>query len=132
MTGNSLDAVDAVLTSFDNGSIKDVAVHTVKYPPELTRNILSLRERLKENHGETAFLENNPFFEETVTAYTKLVARTVNELCEKADADKAKIAAIGLHGQTCDHFPPSVAGGNAPIRCRSPTPLYWRTQRTFP
>ena len=114
MTGNSLDAVDTVLTSFGNGSIKDIAAHTVKYPSELTQNILSLRERLKANHGETAFLENNPLFEETVTAYTKLVARTVNELCAKSGIDKSEIAATGLHGQTCDHFPPSIAGDKEP------------------
>ena len=114
MTGNSLDAVDAVLTLFDGERIDDIAAHSIDYPPELTRRFLLLRERLKECRGETACLENNPFFDETVTAYTNLVAQSVNELCAKAGVDKSEIAAIGLHGQTCDHFPPSVAGGEEP------------------
>ena len=114
MTGNSLDAVDTVLTSFDNGAITDIAAHSIAYPPELTRNFLSLRERLKECHGETAYLEKNPFFDETVTRYTKLIAETVNGLCAETKIDKKEIAAIGLHGQTCDHFPPSIAGDKEP------------------
>lgn len=114
MTGNSLDAVDAVLTEFDNGRITDTASHTVKYPPELTQNMLRLRSALQAYHGETGFLENNPFFNETLTAYTMLIAKTVNGLCEKSGTDKSTVAAVGLHGQTCDHFPPSIAAGEAP------------------
>ena len=114
MTGNSLDAVDAVLTEFDNGKITDLAAHTRAYPPELTQAVIRLRSGLSSRNGETGFLENNPFFDQTLTDYTLLIARTVNELCAGCGINKDEIAAIGLHGQTCDHFPPSVAAGKAP------------------
>ena len=32
MTGNSLDAVDVVLTAFDGVNICDLAAHTLAYP----------------------------------------------------------------------------------------------------
>ena len=114
MTGNSLDAVDVVLTEFDDTKITDLAAHTIKYPPELTRNMLRLRKELTAHHEEVEWLENNPFFDQTLTTYTLLVARAVNELCLKAGIDRSEIAAIGLHGQTCDHFPPSIAAGQPP------------------
>ena len=114
MTGNSLDAVDVVLTEFDNGKIKDLAAHTTGYPPKLTQDMLRLRSELTAHHGRTDYLENNAFFDQTLTAYTLLIARTVNELCLKSKIDKSQIAAIGLHGQTCDHFPPSIASGKRP------------------
>ena len=114
MTGNSLDAADAVLTEFDNGKITDLATHTLKYPSEITQSIIRLRSELKACHGEIKRLENDAFFNQTVNAYTRLVAETVNALCAKSGINKEDIAAIGLHGQTCDHFPPSISGKEAP------------------
>jgi len=114
MTGNSLDAVDVVLTEFNNGKIFDLAAHTIKYPPELTQDMLRLRMELAAHHAEVEWLENNPFFDQTLTAYTLLIADAVNELCFKSGINKPEIAAVGLHGQTCDHFPPSIAAGQPP------------------
>jgi len=114
MTGNSLDAVDAVLTEFDREKITDLSSYTVKYPPELTQAILQLRSDLAACHGGTGFLENNDLFDQTTEAYTILIAKTVNALCMQSGTNKKDIAAIGLHGQTCDHFPPSVAGSEQP------------------
>ena len=114
MTGNSLDAVDAVLTGFDQGEITDIASHTLPYPRELTEDLLVLRKRIKEKDGDISSLENESFFNQTVTRYSSLVAKAVNALCASSGIDKQEIAAIGLHGQTCDHFPPSVAGTKAP------------------
>ncbi|MBO4644074.1 MAG: anhydro-N-acetylmuramic acid kinase [Alphaproteobacteria bacterium] len=114
MTGNSLDAVDAVLTEFNNGQMTDLSAYTIKYPQSLTQAMLRLRSDLTVHGGETEFLKKNDFFDQTVAAYTSLVAETVNALCAQAGADKSEIAAIGLHGQTCDHFPPSVAGSEPP------------------
>lgn len=114
MTGNSLDAVDAVLTEFDDGKITDLAAYTIKYPASLTQAMLRLRAGLKAHGGETSFLKKNAFFDQTLEEYTSLIAETVNALCARASTDKKEIAAIGLHGQTCDHFPPSVAGNKPP------------------
>ena len=114
MTGNSLDAVDAVLTEFDHGSIKDLATYTLKYPVELTHDMIQLRSQITGHDSLPSFLENNPFFASILINYTLLVAETVNKLCEASQINKSEIAAIGWHGQTCDHFPPSIAGNLPP------------------
>lgn len=114
MTGNSLDAVDAVLCEFDDGRIKDLAFCTKPYPAELTGDIIRLRALIAAHDGDPAFLDNDPFFKRVLNDYTVLTAQTVNALCDKSGIDKADIAAVGWHGQTCDHFPPSVAAGNPP------------------
>ena len=114
MTGNSLDAVDAVLTEFDHGSIKDLATYTLKYPVELTHDMIQLRSQITGHDSLPSFLENNPFFASILKNYTLLVAETVNKLCEASQINKSEIAAIGWHGQTCDHFPPSIAGNLPP------------------
>lgn len=113
MTGNSLDAVDAVLTSFDEKTIKDEGQFSLAYPQDLREKFLALKEMFchQDNHFE---IYDSDFFKKTVDEYTRLVAQTVNLLLEKYFVDRNGIAAIGFHGQTCDHFPPSVAQGREP------------------
>lgn len=114
MTGNSLDAADAVLSVFDDDDgVCDLAAFSLPYPPALRERFLRLKENIKYyvSMAETAA---DPLFAATVEAYTRLVAETVNRLLETSGADKREIAAIGFHGQTCDHFPPSAAGGSEP------------------
>ncbi len=114
MTGNSLDAVDAVLCEFDNGHIKDLAFCTRQYPAELTDDVIRLRAQIAAHDGDPVFLENNPFFERVLKNYTLLTAQAVNALCDQSGINKSDIAAVGWHGQTCGHFPPSIAGRQQP------------------
>lgn len=114
MTGNSLDGADAVLTAFENGKIRDIASFSLKYPTELTRDMLELRRMITVAGAEMDSFETDPFFNKTLNAYTALIAETANALCAKSGIDKKKIAATGLHGQTCGHFPPSIAGAKPP------------------
>lgn len=111
MTGNSLDAVDVVLTEFAPGSIKDLAACTLEYPRKMTDALLKLRELIRANDDEMEKFRDNPFFVKTVNAYSELVAQAVNRLITENTIDKAEIAAVGFHGQTCGHFPPSIAKG---------------------
>lgn len=114
MTGNSLDAADAVLSAFDeNGGVRDLASFSLPYPPELREAFLALKENIK-SYASMAVAAADPLFAGTVESYTRLAAETVNRLLEKSGADKKEVAAIGFHGQTCDHFPPSVAGAGEP------------------
>ena len=106
MTGNSLDAVDVVLTEFGEKSIRDIAFTTLEYPAQMTKDLLKLRALIKEHQAEMDKLGTNSFFVETVNAYSCLVAEAVNKLIADNDLNKKEIAAIGFHGQTCDHFPP--------------------------
>lgn len=114
MTGNSLDAVDVVLSAFeDDGNFCDLAFFSLPYPAKLRENFLLLKEKIK-GLPSTKELTDDPFFATTIADYTKLTATAVNRLLEKSGIDKAEIAAVGFHGQTCDHFPPSVAGKGEP------------------
>lgn len=114
MTGNSLDAADVVLTSFDKGEIRDLAGHTILFPQKMTEDLRKIRRSVSESGAEMETVAADPFFINTVRAYSGLVARAVNELVAKSGVSRDDIAAIGFHGQTCDHFPPSVAGGKPP------------------
>ena len=111
MTGNSLDAVDVVLTVFDKGMIKDLAAYTLPYPQELRDKLLKLRALIKEKKSEMAEIVKDEAFEKVINEYTTLVAKAVNKLFNDSGFDKKNVAAIGFHGQTCDHFPPSIAKG---------------------
>ena len=111
MTGNSLDAVDVVLTEFGTDTIKDLSSHTKPYPKELTDKMLKLRALVKDVDSEMDKLSENEFFVSTVNEYTTLVADTVKELMAHSRYKNSDIAALGFHGQTCDHFPPSIAKG---------------------
>ncbi len=114
MTGNSLDAADAVLSSFDqDGNVRDLAAFSVPYPSELRECFLQLKENVK-SYASMKEADLDPLFAKTVETYTRLAADTVNGLVEKSGVDKREIAAIGFHGQTCDHYPPSVAGNAEP------------------
>ena len=111
MTGNSLDAADAVLSDFaDDGTIADICAHSLPYPTELRQRLLQLRKLLQEKDYDIACLPQ-AYLQPLIDDYTALVAQTVRELLQKAEIAAAEVAALGFHGQTCGHFPPSLAGG---------------------
>lgn len=131
MTGNSLDGVDVVLTRFDkDGTIKDLKSHSVSSPAQLTAKLRAVREVINNCQGdmETAIREfeskaaEHGSFDDVQNQYIRFVATAIHELIElcKQDAELAaeydltRIDVIGFHGQTCAHFPPSIARTNDP------------------
>lgn len=116
MTGNSMDAVDVVLTSFVDGKMTDLAEHSLPYPKRLHDDFAALRQMILSDRNlkkmTAADFKNLPLFQKTHDAYIKLVAKTVNELIEQNNINRFDITAIGFHGQTLDHYPPSVAGND--------------------
>ena len=46
MTGNSMDAIDVVLTEFDGDKIKDICSLSIPYSLEEKREIDNLRQRI--------------------------------------------------------------------------------------
>lgn len=111
MTGNSLDGVDIVLTGFENGRITDLGGFSKPYPRSLTEKMLRLRARIREEGGRMERLVEDGFSLAAIDEYTSLVAETVNTFLPRSGCRREDIAALGFHGQTCDHFPPSIAGG---------------------
>ena len=114
MTGNSLDAIDTILTDFNHNQIQDICGHSKPIPQEIRDKFISLRQKLSSNLGdiETIYKENPIEFHTLHDEYIKLVAQTVEELIAQNNISKSEIRAVGFHGQTCHHFPPSIAGEN--------------------
>lgn len=109
MTGNSLDAVDLVLTDISNGIYRDILNFSRPYPAELTTQMLELRKMVKAAAANLAVLEKNEHFIAAIKAYTRYVGEAVNACLEQNNIKPAEIKAIGFHGQTLDHYPPSIA-----------------------
>ena len=112
MTGNSLDAIYVVLTEFNNSSITDICTHSKDIPLTLAEKFRQLKKQLTTNNGdiEQIYQINSDNFTKLHDEYVNLIAIAVNELMEKSKLSKSEISAVGFHGQTCHHFPPSIAG----------------------
>ncbi len=114
MTGNSLDAADFVLTEFENGHIRDLAAHTEPFSAELTEKIQNLRQLVQQNQADMKALAKIPEFMAGINDYTLFVAQSLNNWLKNSEIKRKDITAIGFHGQTLDHFPPSIADGAKP------------------
>ena len=54
-------------------------------------------------------IEDIPDFQSVHDDYVKQIAECINEMCRENNIDKSAIDAIGFHGKTLDHNPPSTA-----------------------
>lgn len=117
MTGNSLDAVDAVMTDFnDNGDIHDIGGVSLPFSAKLKKDMIELRKQIIALHSDMAEAAKLPIFKSALNDYTDLVIKAIQKLIDQCGIDKQNIAAIGLHGQsTGEHNPPSLANGEEPF-----------------
>ncbi len=107
MTGNSMDAVDLVLTEFDDDKMTDICSYTRPYTKNMQEKIETLRGLV---FNKTRIeIEALAEFYVTHNEYIRQVAECVNDMCEKNGVDKTTVNAIGFHGKTLDHNPPSKA-----------------------
>ena len=116
MTGNSLDGADLVLSRFGlDGSIEDLQAHSVPFPADLRAELQAVRQAVEQVQGRVDSLPAK-VFEKTLDRYTTLLIRAVDDL--RAKVGRNWVDLIGMHGQTCAHCPPSIAG------TADPTALY--------
>ena len=113
MTGNSLDGADLILSRFgrDQGTIIDLQGHSVPFPAALQDELRAVRAAINEAEGrvEQAVAALGPArFDRVLGRYTDLLVGAVDELRGQVGAEPIDL--IGLHGQTCAHRPPSIAG----------------------
>lgn len=107
MTGNSMDAMDMVLTEFSGSKMRDICSFSAPYNQQMQQQTENLR-RLVFNRNKSEILAL-PEFQEWHEEYIRLLADAVNQMCKQHHLDKAQIDAIGFHGKTLDHNPPSKA-----------------------
>ncbi len=94
MSGTSLDAIDLVAVSF--APLQLHASLTVAFPPALREALLALT-LPGDNEIERMGAAD--------VALGRLIGESVNELIETYHLDRARIRAIGSHGQTIRHRP---------------------------
>ena len=107
MTGNSMDAIDLVLTEFDGDIMHDICSYTKPYSKDMQTKIENLRS-LVFNKTKSE-IENLADFKSIHDDYIVQIADCINEMCQQNNIDKNTIDAIGFHGKTLDHNPPSKA-----------------------
>ena len=120
MTGNSLDAVDVILTEFKGNNIQDICGISKDIPIDIGNRFRQLKFILSQNGCDIESFASKPEnqFIELHDSYIKLVAETVNQLLSQNHISPKSVDIIGFHGQTCCHCPPSIA------QSRDPTQIY--------
>lgn len=113
MTGNSMDALDFVLTEFEGNKMTDICTYSIAYDAAMQNKIEDLRRQV---YNKTSLeIENLPLFHQIHDEYIQGIADGINQMCSSYGLDKKKIDAIGFHGKTLDHNPPSKAHRNGDI-----------------
>lgn len=107
MTGNSMDAIDLVLTEFNNNKMKDICTYSKPYTKNMQEKMEYLRAQVSVKTQDEIL--NIPHFHEIHDEYISEIATSINDMLEKYRIDKHTIRAIGFHGKTLDHNPPSKA-----------------------
>jgi anhydro-N-acetylmuramic acid kinase len=96
LSGTSLDGVDAALVDFAVPPGRLAASHFIAYPEPIRTQVLALNTSGNDELARAATLGNR---------LADLYAAAALELLDMADVSRAKIAAIGCHGQTVRHRP---------------------------
>jgi len=116
MTGNSLDAVDAVLTDFSGSKITDMSGVTLPYTKVLRKHLEELNEEIIKAHSNMVKISKTALFRETLDEYTTLLIKAVEKLLKQSKMKSEAVAAIGISGQSLGvHNPPSLAQGKEPF-----------------
>ena len=114
MTGNSMDAMDFVLTEFDGHDMRDICAYSKPYTKEIRDRMAYLRQATQnKTRDEIAKIAD---FQTIHDDYIVRLAECIDEMCKVNHIEKNTVDAIGFHGKTLDHNPPSVAlkNGTAP------------------
>lgn len=100
MSGTSIDAIDAVLISFNGGKLQLHHSYRHEFPSVVRSELLTISQESRELTPlhRIAFLD---------IQLAKLYAEAVLKLLRKANLSADKITAIGCHGQTIVHSPNS-------------------------
>ena len=121
MSGTSIDGIDAVLVRIDGDSSTTLswsllAFSTTAYDEVRRKTIL---EALEEGTPDTLCRLH--------VSLGEWFASAVHDVCEAAGVESRELAAIGSHGQTVWHIPPSDVLGGATLQLGDAATLAERT-----
>ena len=102
-----MDAIDLVLTAFNGDKMQDICSFSKPYTKSMQKKMEELRANVANKTRQE--IETLPEFKAIHDEYVYQVSVCINEMCQKFKLDKSKIDAIGFHGKTLDHNPPSRA-----------------------
>ena len=105
MTGNSMDAIDLVLTEFDGEAMTDICSFSTPYNRDMQKKMRDLRAQcFNKTKNEILAL---PEFDAVHDEYIRQIADSIKKMLQKYHLAPETIDAIGFHGKTLDHNPPS-------------------------
>lgn len=109
MTGNSMDAIDIVVSDWYETGVFSPAIktYTVPFSNDMRQKMQELRLAVQNKTKEE--IEKLEMFKPLHDAYLGQVAEAVKETLNIYGISAKEVAAIGFHGKTLDHLPPSVA-----------------------
>ena len=102
MSGTSIDCVDAVAVTFGDGKISVIGSHSEPISAQLKLDILCLCQ---------PGTDSIALYAETDNILGELFAQTALELMTQLNIKSSQVAAIGSHGQTIRHQPPTKVNG---------------------
>jgi anhydro-N-acetylmuramic acid kinase len=102
MSGTSIDGIDSALVSCERDTVSLVATRAHPIPRELADRITAI------SHPGDNEIERMGALDRELGM---LFAEAATALLEQSGLHAAEIRAIGSHGQTIRHHPPSTAGG---------------------
>lgn len=107
MTGNSMDAIDLILTRFDGDRIEDICSYSQPYDHSMQQQMQHLRLAVCDK-TPSEILKIREFIP-LHNKYIAQIAAAIDKMCALNGIDKSHVDAIGFHGKTLDHNPPSRA-----------------------
>ncbi len=108
MTGNSMDAIDLVLTEFNADKITDICSYSEAYTGDMRKKVNQLRNIIVNYKVSMKDLEERKEFQSFHNEYIWGIANAIKKMCRQNDIDLSSVDAIGFHGKTLDYSPPSI------------------------
>ena len=102
MSGTSVDSIDAVAVNLDQDNLRLLGAHSHNIPATLKKAILGLSE---------PGVDDVLLYSETDNEIGGLFAQATLALMTKLNITASQVTAIGSHGQTVRHQPPSINNG---------------------